>query len=99
MKAYEGRRTIDGLVVTVDGEILNDRQDVKSFSIAGIEWGYVGDAPKQLALAILCDHLDDNLLAIEKSDEFMRDVVAVLDNDWTLSSENIQAAINQEQTN
>lgn len=99
MKAYEGRRTIDGLVVTVDGEILNDRQDVKSFSIAGIEWGYVGDAPKQLALALLCDHLDDNLLAIEKSDEFMRDVVAVLDNDWTLSSEDIQAAINQEQTN
>lgn len=99
MKAYEGHRTIDGLVVTVDGEILNDRQDVKSFSIAGIEWGYVGDAPKQLALALLCDHLDDNLLAIEKSDEFMRDVVAVLDNDWTLSSEDIQAAINQEQTN
>ncbi len=99
MKAYEGRRTIDGLVVTVDGEILNDRQDVKSFSIAGIEWGYVGDAPKQLALALLCDHLDDNALAIEKSDEFMRDVVAILDNDWTLNSENIQTAINKEQTN
>lgn len=99
MKAYEGRRTIDGLVVTVDGEVLNDRQDVKSFSIAGIEWGYVGDAPKQLALGLLCDHLDDNALAIEKSDEFMRDVVAILDNDWTLNSENIQAAINKEQTN
>jgi hypothetical protein len=99
MKTYEGRRTIDGLVVTVDGEILNDRQDVKSFSIAGIEWGYVGDAPKQLALALLCDHLDDNALAIEKSDEFMRDVVAILDNDWTLNSENIQTAINKEQTN
>ncbi|MDB9704229.1 DUF6166 domain-containing protein [Rhodospirillales bacterium] len=99
MKAYEGRRTIDGLVVTVDGEILNDRQDVKSFSIAGIEWGYVGDAPKQLALVLLCDHLDDNALAIEKSDEFMRDVVAILDNDWTLNSENIQTAINKEQTN
>lgn len=93
MKAYEGRRTIDGLKVTVDGEILNDRQDVKSFSVAGIEWGYVGDAPKQLALALLCDHLDDNQLAIEKSDKFMRDIVAVLDNDWTLNSDDIQKAI------
>lgn len=92
MKAYEGRRTIDGLMVTVDGEILNDRQDVKSFSVPGIEWGYVGDAPKQLALALLCDHLDDNQLAIEKSDKFMRDVVAVLDNDWTLNSDDIQKA-------
>ncbi len=92
MKAYEGRRTIDGLKVTVDGEILNDRQDVKSFSVAGIEWGYVGDAPKQLALALLCDHLDDNQLAIEKSDKFMRDIVAVLDNDWTLNSDDIQKA-------
>lgn len=97
MKAYEGRRTIDGLMVTVDGEALNDRLDVKPFSVAGIEWGYVGDAPKQLALALLCDHLDNNQLAIEKSDGFMRDVVAVLDNDWTLNSNDIQEAINKEQ--
>ncbi len=97
MKVYVGRRTIDGLMVTVDGEVLDDRQSVKSFSVAGIEWGYVGDAPKQLALALLCDHLDDNQLAIEKSEAFMRHVVAVLDNDWTLSSADIQSAIIKEQ--
>lgn len=98
MKAYEGRRTIDGLTVTVNGEDLNDRQEVKPFSVAGIEWGYVGDAPKQLALALLCDHLGDNQAAIEKSETFMRDVVAVLDNDWTLSSDDIQAALDKQQT-
>lgn len=98
MKAYEGRRTIDGLTVTVDGQDLHDRQDVKPFSVAGIEWGYVGDAPKQLALALLCDHLGDNRAAIDKSDSFMRDVVAVLDNDWTLNSDDIQNALDKQKT-
>lgn len=97
MKAYEGERTIDGLKVTVDGAELGDCQNVKQFSAAGIEWGYIGDAPKQLALALLCDHLGDEQAAIQKSDTFMRDVVAILDNDWTLNSGDIDAALNKQQ--
>ena len=29
MRTYEGKRTIDGLVVTVDGRPLNEHYDVK----------------------------------------------------------------------
>ena len=38
MKLYEGRRTIDGLVVTVDGRRLDERYDVKRFTKFGFEW-------------------------------------------------------------
>jgi len=31
-KVYEGRRTIDGLVVTVDGNRLDEHYDVKRFT-------------------------------------------------------------------
>lgn len=93
MKTYAGIRTIDGLRVTVDGEPLDDARRVKTFSDAGIEWGYIGDAPRQLALAILTDHLGDGEKAVAASDAFMKKVVAVLDNEWTLTTPEIEAAI------
>ena len=51
-KVYEGRRTIDGLVVTVDGNRLDEHYDVKRFTTFGFEWSYEGASPQQLALAI-----------------------------------------------
>ncbi len=56
---YEGKRTIDGLVVTVDGKRLDEHYEVKRFTKFGFEWTYEGDSPQQLALAILYDHLGD----------------------------------------
>ncbi|MGA9947168.1 MAG: DUF6166 domain-containing protein, partial [Xanthobacteraceae bacterium] len=53
MKIYEGRRTIDGIVVTVDGKPLREHYEVKQFTKYGFEWTYDGDSPQQLALAIL----------------------------------------------
>jgi Family of unknown function (DUF6166) len=53
MKVYEGRRTIDGLVVTVDGARLGEHYEVKRFTRYGFEWTYEGESPQQLALAIL----------------------------------------------
>jgi Family of unknown function (DUF6166) len=85
MKTYEGKRTIDGLVVTVDGNRLEERYDVKRFTRYGFEWTYEGESPQQLALAILCDYLGDKDKAIRLSEPFMKTVVANLDNDWTLS--------------
>jgi hypothetical protein len=38
MKIYEGRRTIDGLVVTVDGAPLSEHGEVKQFTRYGFEW-------------------------------------------------------------
>ena len=32
MKRYEGKRTIDGLVVTVDGKQLDEHYEVKRFT-------------------------------------------------------------------
>ena len=59
MKTYEGKRTIDGIVVTVDGGRLPEHYEVKQFTKYGFEWTYEGESPQQLALAILCDYLGD----------------------------------------
>jgi hypothetical protein len=56
---FEGKRTIDGLVVTVDGDRLDEHYDVQQFTTWGFEWTYEGDSPKQLALALLLEHLRD----------------------------------------
>ena len=93
MKTYEGGRSLDGAVVTVDGAPLNPRFDLKRFSPAGFEWTYEGDGPRQLALALLADHLRDDMKALALTERFMRDVVSVLDNAWSLTSDEIDAAL------
>jgi hypothetical protein len=89
MKTYEGKRTIDGLVVTVDGKRLDEHYDVKRFTKYGFEWTYEGESPQQLALAILFDYLGNKDRAIRLSDPFMKEIVANLDNDWTISGDKI----------
>jgi hypothetical protein len=93
MKVYEGKRTIDGLVVTADGHRLSEHYEVKRFTKQGFEWTYEGESPQQLALAILYDHLGDKDRAIALSEPFMKSVVANLDNDWTLDSAAIDEVI------
>jgi hypothetical protein len=95
MKTYEGKRTIDGIVVTVDGRRLPEHYEVKQFTKYGFEWTYEGESPRQLALAILFDHLGDKERAIALSTPYMQDVVANHDNDWTLTSEDIDAYLRQ----
>jgi len=89
MKTYEGRRTIDGLVVTVDGAPLSERYEVKRFTKYGFEWTYEGESPQQLALAILYDYSGDKERAIAMSEPFMKAVVANLDNDWVLGGDEV----------
>jgi uncharacterized protein DUF6166 len=89
MKTYEGKRTIDGLVVTVDGKPLPEHHEVRQFTKRGFEWTYEGTSPQQLALAILFDHLGDKDRAIALSETYMKDVIANLDNDWTLTGDAI----------
>jgi hypothetical protein len=93
MKLYEGRRTIDGLVVTVDGRPLAEHYEVKRFTRFGFEWTYDGESPRQLALAILVDYLGDNERAIKLSEAFMEKIVANLDNDWRLTGAEIDGAL------
>ena len=94
MKRYTGDRTIDGIEVLVDGEPLDERLDIQAFSDNGFEWTYGGDAPLQLALAILADHLGDNVTeAVKHCDVFMKNVIAKLDNTWELTSADVDAAL------
>jgi hypothetical protein len=92
MKVYEGGRGLSGAVVTVDGAPLDPRHDLKRFS-REFEWTYAGDGPRQLALALLADHLGDDARALAMTEKFMRAVVADLDNAWALTAAEIDAAL------
>jgi hypothetical protein len=91
MKVYEGRRTIDGLVVTVNGERLDEHYEVSRFTRFGFEWTYEGESPRQLALAVLYDFLGDKARAIALSETFMKSTIANLDNDWVLTGADLDA--------
>jgi hypothetical protein len=93
VKTYEGKRTIDGLVVTVDGRPLPEHSEIKQFTRRGFEWTYEGTSPQQLALAILFDFLGDPERALALSESFMKEVVANLDNDWRLTGDEVGAYV------
>lgn len=96
MKTYEGGRHLEGASVTVDGQLLDPRFDLKTFSPAGFEWTYDGDGPRQLALAILADHFGDDQAALDQCDQFMSDVIANLDNAWRLTSDDVDKGLKGE---
>jgi hypothetical protein len=93
MKHYSGDRTIDGVKVTVDGAALDPRVDIMEFSKNGFEWSYEGPEPRQLALALLADHLGDNAAAKAAVEPFMRAIVANFGNEWEMSSVDIELAL------
>jgi hypothetical protein len=93
MKVYEGGRSLEGSIVTVDGKPLAPRYDLKRLSKTGFEWTFEGPGPAQLALALLADHLGDDGEALRRYEAFMRDVVAHLDNAWRLTSAEIEEAL------
>jgi hypothetical protein len=95
VSTFEGKRTIDGLVVTLDGKRLDEHYEVKRFTTWGFEWTYEGDSPQQLALAILVEHLASPQRAMALCEPFMRKVVANLDNDWVLTGAEIDKAIRE----
>jgi hypothetical protein len=95
MKTYQGQRTIDGLVVTVDGRKLDEHYELERFTKYGFEWSYEGASPQQLALAILAEHLGNAERACRLSKPFMKSVIANLDNDWTLTSADVDAAVSK----
>jgi hypothetical protein len=95
MKTYQGRRAMDGLVVTVDGAPLSPHYDVRQFTKRGFEWTYEGTSPQQLALAILFEHTGDRERAVALSEPFMKDVIANLDNDWQLTGDEVETYLRQ----
>ena len=95
MKVYEGERGLSGAVATVVGRPLDPRFDLARFNKTGFEWTYAGPGPKQLALALLADHLGDDAAALARCDAFMRHVVASLDNAWRLTAAEIDTALEE----
>ena len=93
MKHYVGDRTIDGVKVTVDGVPLNPRIEVMEFSKNGFEWSYEGPEPRQLALALLAEHLGDADAVKTAVEPFMREVVANFGNEWEMTSSDIDLAL------
>jgi len=94
MSYYEGRRTKMGAIVTVDGETLDPRLDLRNHSPTGFEWGFCGSGPAQLALAILADHCDNMDEALEFYQRFKWAVIAELPRlNWTLNTRQIDEAI------
>ena len=86
-KLYEGRRTEEGVVVTADGRPLNPRLDLANKSPTGLEFGYAGSGPAQLALAILADALGDDELAQRHYQAFKRERIATIEGDRFLMTQ------------
>ncbi len=96
MKIYRGVRMPDGCAVTVDGAALDLRFDLKAQSDSRIEWGYDGTGPRQLALAILADHSEDDMLALNFHQAFTESVIAEFKGDeWVMSSDDVQNTLDQ----
>src|SRR5258708_15052731 len=93
MKKYVGDRTIDGVKVTVDDAPLDPCVDVVEFTKNGFEWSYEGPEPRQLALALLVDHLGDKGKAKAMVEPFMSAVVANFGNECEMSSAAIGEAL------
>ena len=93
MKHYVGDRTIDGVKLTVDGVPLYLRTDVTQFTRNGFEWSYEGPEPRQLALALLVNHLGDPDKAKASVEPFMKAVVANFGNEWEMTSADIDEAL------
>ena len=93
MKHYVGDRTIDGVKVTVDATPLDPCTDVVEFTKNGFEWSYEGPEPRQLALALLVDHLGDKDKAKASVELFMQAVVANFGNEWEMNSADLDAVL------
>lgn len=55
----------------------------------GFQWGYEGSGPAQLALAILLDVTGDKERSVRLHQDFKRDKIAALDNNFVLTVDEI----------
>ena len=92
-KLNSGDRTIDGCLVTEDGAPLPEALEVARLCEDGFEWSYEGAGPAQLALAILLDHFGDAQRALREHEGFMRNVVANFNNEWEMTSADVERAL------
>ena len=96
MKIYTGKRGPDGGEAFVDGRPLPLRLDLANHSPTGVEWGYYGSGPAQLALALLSDALGNDHDARGWYQIYKDNVVAGLEHDtWTLTEDEVKAKVDE----
>jgi hypothetical protein len=98
MKTYHGMRTEAGCTVVVeeDGQFtgLDYRNDLRNHSPDGVEWGYGGSGPAQLALALAADVLGDDEKAQEVYQRLKFKLIGGLPHEgWVLTEARIRSAI------
>ncbi len=88
---YYGTRGKDVAIVTVhqEGKPAKLLRHIIHHSPTGLEWGYSGSGPADLALSLLTDACG-NKIAWEWHQAFKWDVVAGLAESWTLKRSAIQ---------
>lgn len=83
----------DCAVQVVEGDSrrrLDPRLDLRNHSPTGLEWGYGGSGPAQLALAILAQVVGE-MHALACYHDYKWDVVAALPyKEWTITSEQVE---------
>ncbi len=91
-KTYRGRRTLNGVLVTVDGNALTVYRSLaaRNHSPDGFNWGYSGSGPAQLALAILLDVTDDRDYSLDHYQDFKRQFVAGFGDTWGLTESQVR---------
>ncbi len=94
-KIYRGSRSGGEAVVYVresketgPDQLLDPRLNLANHSPDGLEWGYNGSGPAQLALALVADVLGEDI-ALSVYQEFKRRVVANLPAIWSLTEERV----------
>ena len=97
MKVYVGSRNArHTMVVAMEEEgdsphvWLDPRLDIANHSPTGLEWGYMGSGPSQLAIALIADATGDDEIAKNRPlcQQFKRDVIAQLPmREWILAQE------------
>lgn len=94
MKIYSGERRPGGCYVTVNGEPLDARLDLRNYSGSDFEWGYDGGGPRQLALAIVADHFADEQAALQHHEKLLLNVlVGLRDDQWSLTTGEVESAL------
>ena len=77
------------------GYQLPPRHDLRNHSPDGLNWGYAGSGPAQLALAVLPDALGSDRRALDHYQAFKRKAIAPLEGDeWEISQEDVLRAVN-----
>jgi hypothetical protein len=98
MIAYQGWRDEAAThVIKLTGDVplldLPWRLDLDNHSPTGLNWGYGGSGPAQLALALIADATGDDAKAIKLHQLFKFRLIANLPDKWTLSREQVLAAL------